>query len=910
MASDRESALHLQIDLKINSAKNDAAFVSNALSGGGNRIIEMSDVTLPAPDARLGSTGLDVADFLEQFRRGERGLKAAALEYGKQLHDCLFPAHSDIGNAWAEQLAHARNSNRGIRLGIRLKRGQAAHWHGTPIFELPFELLADANGFLFQRVGWHAVRLVRGFDDRTARPRENGANPALLVAWANVCLEPGGTALPEADFITHETAATQLAEAGHLRSVEPVRHASLRRLSTALRTVQPTALVWVGHGSSAGAKLLLHDDDQPDPAMDLGVEVDAEDFARAARAGKVDVALLWSCHGAGTRQPLSNGVAETLLDPEHGDLLAVVASFSALESAAIAELSRGLFDACANETEGELETALMQARGRLDAASLTWARPVLFTRAAEPRIDLFAPPPVPATLPGPGRGWVGLPTLPAAASNYIDQTDRLRQLDDALANHAIVVIEGEGGLGKTALALACAHARRAAGRNAVFIDITDKRGIALLTQSLWQLVSEDLHYVSDEELFARFRGFDGVLVIDNAEDLLEDDGGQRDLAAVLDGLAAASARLRCVVTSRKHLEHPTRASLRRIQPALLGDAEARALFIATASRRLAPADADSPALTALLDLLGGLPQAIVLMAGQLDGEAGVAELVARLHERGAAAIQAAMPQDRARRRDENLLVSLELSLAAAERAHPDSRPLFEALGGFPAGAEQNLLPDTGFGALSDALLALLNLNLVRLEGEARRVVMSVPVRLAAWEQWRRRAQAEPERAGLLHTMWRRLLQRWEAIGDSIGSEQSTGALHYFQTDYANLLHALEQLPTEAGDVPLLGAAHERVVFAFRYSGQAGGAFAALATVWHRWDAETAPNELRAAAIAGQAALHAQVDQTDESVEHHFRALGLYRQIGARLGEANTLQALGELKQRGADLAGARAPHAP
>ena len=55
--------------------------------------------------------------------------------------------------------------------------------------------------------------------------------------------------------------------------------------------------------------MVLHDAEHPQFPKDPGIPVAAADFANDVRAGGVDVALLWSCHGAGTQRPLDIGVA-------------------------------------------------------------------------------------------------------------------------------------------------------------------------------------------------------------------------------------------------------------------------------------------------------------------------------------------------------------------------------------------------------------------------------------------------------------------------------------------------------------------------------------------------------------------------------------------------------------------------
>jgi hypothetical protein len=66
--------------------------------------------------------------------------------------------------------------------------------------DLPFELLADADGFLFRRVGHTLVRTLRGFRGENANL---GPGTRVLCAWANPVVEnPRGDweALPASVF--------------------------------------------------------------------------------------------------------------------------------------------------------------------------------------------------------------------------------------------------------------------------------------------------------------------------------------------------------------------------------------------------------------------------------------------------------------------------------------------------------------------------------------------------------------------------------------------------------------------------------------------------------------------------------------------------------------------------------------
>ena len=198
-----------------------------------------------------------------------------------------------------------------------------------------------------------------------------------------------------------------------------------------------------------------------------------------------------------------------------------------------------------------------------------------------------------------------LPPLPARSPSYVDHLQRVQQLEQDMQHHAIVVLEGLAGVGKTELALAIAHLQRQAGVDVAFVDVTGQQDIGNLMAQLFQLVS-DAPLEQDAALFSAMAGLRWLLVIDNAEDLLRTAPMRAGLQGLLRGLAAASPGFGCLVTSRRGLAAPAETWLfsRAQQP--LNPAESLRLFLALAGRRLPAEQAASPALPLLLAQLGQL----------------------------------------------------------------------------------------------------------------------------------------------------------------------------------------------------------------------------------------------------------------------------------------------------------------
>ena len=87
----------------------------------------------------------------------------------------------------------------------------------------------------------------------------------------------------------------------------------------------------IAHGDPEGGYVLLHDPNHPKSPYKPGVPTSADELARCFRGGGVEVALLWTCHGA-RHHPVRGSVAARLLHPDGANLSAVVTSHAALRA--------------------------------------------------------------------------------------------------------------------------------------------------------------------------------------------------------------------------------------------------------------------------------------------------------------------------------------------------------------------------------------------------------------------------------------------------------------------------------------------------------------------------------------------------------------------------------------------------
>jgi predicted ATPase/class 3 adenylate cyclase len=232
-------------------------------------------------------------------------------------------------------------------------------------------------------------------------------------------------------------------------------------------------------------------------------------------------------------------------------------------------------------------------------------------------------------------------TPPGAPPALLGREADLAALDHLLAQHHHVTVLGAGGIGKTSLALAAAHARRHAQRDgAAWVDlssISEPRFLcAVVAQSL------RLPVAGGEDplpaLVAGVKPLDVLLVLDNAEHLIE------DVARLADAVAAGAPSVHVLVTSQVALrvEHERVFRLGALAIPEVGtsaeaakDYGAVALFVDRAQavdQRFRLTNANVDTVIELCRHLDGMALAIRLAAGRLP-LLGLQGLKQRLSER-------------------------------------------------------------------------------------------------------------------------------------------------------------------------------------------------------------------------------------------------------------------------------------
>ncbi|MEU2200232.1 BTAD domain-containing putative transcriptional regulator [Isoptericola sp. NPDC019482] len=336
--------------------------------------------------------------------------------------------------------------------------------------------------------------------------------------------------------------------------------------------------------------------------------------------------------------------------------------------------------------------------------------------AGPPRAAEAAPPG--AGVPG-GAAVRGLRTYPTP---LVGREEDVVAVREALAASRLVTVLGPGGLGKTRLAQEVAR-RSVPGAGLVVVvelvgvrsdddvvlAVADALGVASGAGSVRladRLKARDLV----EEISARLRDVDALVVLDNCEHVVE--GAARWAGLLLD----VSPRLRVLATSRTPLLLETESVY---EPSPLGaDASdedggpAVRLFVERARAVRPDALLDRAAVARLCGRLDGLPLAIELAAARVR-TLSVAEVEERLDERFALLrVRDRSVPDRHRTLEAvldwswNLLTAGQQSLWRRAAVLPD---------GFSAEAARELLPDAPGWRVDDDVDALVLQSLVRVE---------------------------------------------------------------------------------------------------------------------------------------------------------------------------------------------------
>jgi tetratricopeptide (TPR) repeat protein len=672
-----------------------------------------------------------------------RQLEANLIAWGQALHGAALPLQptANVLQAWAGVDAGASRRfsvsvDDSLLLGASEGEKKLAQEAATALLALPWELLHNGDGFLFQ--GARPSRVRRRLVNKHDRAVPVVAPPIRVLLI---------TSRPEDDacgYLDHRASALplvaateELGEVLRLSLLHPATYQALEaELARAQQAGEPYHVVhFDGHGvydRRVGLGGLCFED--PSDSCKLTGRrhqtVFTNQLGPLLNNYRIPLVLLEACQSA-QAEAGAESVASDLL--QRGVASVVAMSHSVLVETArrfvaafYAELARG-------QRVGQAMLAGQRAlhsdpsRGqRYGIGELTladWFVPVLYQEKDDPQ--LFTATPAPQTKEDlRSRLLARLGAVPPepAETGFVGRSRDLLALERLLRQERWAVVRGQGGEGKTALAaelarwlVRCQQVKRAAF---VSVELCSHKD-AVLDALGRQLVGADYSaakYENPEQALQpierALREQPTLLVIDNMESLLlppyigtlpkhseELDG---ELAAILHILARLNAKgdTRLVFTSREALPAPFDANSQRWELRQLGKGDAVALIersLAAGESSGAPGagaggaalEARREEIEALVDAVQGHARTLALLAPELRRrgvaatQADLVELMQQMQRQ-----VAQLPADDPRRREQSLFASVELSLRRLSAAN---RERTRVLGVFHGGVDLDLL---------------------------------------------------------------------------------------------------------------------------------------------------------------------------------------------------------------------------
>ena len=477
--------------------------------------------------------------------------------------------------------------------------------------------------------------------------------------------------------------------------------ANLRQCLARLRRIAPGVLAEGGDAVALGPSVRVENaGDDAAELLDAYDYADCDDFARwlharvdeerTERQATLTAALRAATERGDFAEAQARADALLALDRESED------PYRALMEVAY---RRGDFaaavrtwDRCREMLRQLYGVAPSHATQALGAAILAAAPPTWRTAAvASAAIDR----PLHRAETGPGNLGLAPPVLYGRA-------DELAAVLSMLHTHRLVTLLGIGGVGKTSLALAVAHAERRRWPAGVwFVDMAPVLDAAGVAGAMAHVLGVSLVADRDpvDELVLALAARDMLVVIDNAEHVWE------AISALVSALLDRTTHLRMLVTSRQALRLPQEqrfplaglaapadpdlSDLRQLGALALFEARVTALvphFRLTADNAAAVAD--------VCRRLDGLPLAIELAAARVP-VLGLEELRDRLHRTlrvlgGRATISAP--------RHQTLRATFDWT---HDLLSADERKLLRRLAVFVGGFSLNLAEDVTSGSLAE-----------------------------------------------------------------------------------------------------------------------------------------------------------------------------------------------------------------
>lgn len=657
------------------------------------------------------------------FRERAQRVEAQLPQWGSALYNAALSAATaqEILAAWKQAVTRGEGRfsvfvDADPPEGMKPEDEQAARVAASALLALPWELLYDGRSYLFQ--GRHAVRVRRRLPNRRVQSAFTTELPirVLLVSPRPEDARTG--------YFDHRSSALPLVEAfeslGELVELEvltPPTFGALReRLKQAADANNPFDVVhFDGHGvydpeHGLGGLCFENPRDVQKIVQRAMAFVDAKDLAAEMRNYRIPLVFLDACQTAKVEDDPTASVATRLLEEgvtsvvamSHSVLVATARRFVGAFYEALAHGARIGSAMLAGQQALHGDSYRLKIMGAGELHLQDWFVPVLYQEQLDPQLITRLPADVQDIQATQRQAMLG--ELPAAPPHHFHGRSReLLALERLLHTQPYAVLRGQGGAGKTTLAVELARwlVRTNRFKRAAFASVEQSGDARTVLDALGrQLVpSYSVAQFPDfkqalQPVERALRDVPTLIVLDNLESVLPDPGGQSPAAAPVEelfglcqALLAAHTQTRLLFTSREVLPAPFDHRGRVVELGALSREDAIELVSQVmAQEGLTPAASDP----------GGTPEEITELVEAVNRHARALVLLAReVARRGVRAttdslrqLMAELERKHPGDRENSLYASVELSL---RRLTPEQREQVRKLGVFHGGASLGVM---------------------------------------------------------------------------------------------------------------------------------------------------------------------------------------------------------------------------
>jgi tetratricopeptide (TPR) repeat protein len=639
------------------------------------------------------------------FQQRAKQVEQKLPEWGGQLYDAL---PREALQAWEKARQERRFT---IKVNKHVfeaspERQKEADEAATVLLSLPWELIHDKRSFLFQ--GANAVRVRRTLPSRESHDAV-ATDPPLKVLLVSPRPED-----ESARYIDHRASARPLVEAlsklGDLAEFKLLTPPTFAALEQELKRDKYHVVHFDGHGvydRAHGLGDLCFENPEDSRLIEKrrSHRVPADQIAAVVRDHRVPLFFLDACQTAKTEADPSASVAGKLL--ESG-----VASVAAMSHSVLVETTRRFVsefypELLSGKRVGQAMLAGQSAlqtntfRGKVFTGDLNlqdWFVPVLFQEEQDPQLIREVPAARVQAIFAKQKE-LALGDVPAEPGyGFVGRSRELLKAERALENQRYVVLQGEGGEGKTTLGAELARwlVLTQRFRRAAFVKMDEdgdrrKTLFAIGRQLVADFISRAERNPDDTlKLIERALEEDATaIVFDNMESILPPAAGSEVAGAfdpdvlkeILDlcGALSKSEATRIIFTSREPLPEPFAGNVQRVGRLDRPDA-IRLVGRVLGEGKLMPHTGDAgeseEEIESLVDAVGCHARSLVLLAGEVAVE-GVRHATGNLHQ-----LMASLEKKHPGERERSLLASVELSL---RRLPVETRRRIRPLGVFQGG---------------------------------------------------------------------------------------------------------------------------------------------------------------------------------------------------------------------------------